>query len=127
MFLLSSCKKEDAGHPHLLGSWKSNTSDLTLIFKDGRIEALHDHPSHPGYYLVYKGRYTLDGSSIYITVEQHEGFDPVNMTVPLIVVYQNTVAEHYKFRIIGESVEMTRVNGVFITSLTIPNGIYAKR
>ena len=126
MFLLSSCKKESAGHPHLLGSWRSTTNNLTLTFRDGRFEASHDIPSNPKY-LVQKGSYTLDGRSIYITVEQAEGFDPLNIPVHLKVVYQNPVVEHYKFKIIGESVEMTRVNGVFITSLMIPNGIYAKR
>lgn len=125
MFLLSSCRKESAGHPHLLGSWRSTTIDVTLTFRDGRIEAVQDHPLYPRH-LVYKGSYTLDGSSIYITGEQAEAYDPGNMSVPMIVVYQKTVVEHYNFKIIGESVEMTRVDGVY-GIMNIPNGIYAKR
>ena len=124
-FIFSSCDKESAGNPNLHGSWESTTTDLTLTFRDGRFEAVHELPSNPGY-LIYKGNYTLDGSNIYLTAEQAEGFDHVHMSVPIIVVYQNTVSQHFKFKIIGESVEITKADAV-VGEMSIPSGIYAKR
>ncbi len=125
VFVFSSCDKDSAGHPHLQGSWQSTTTDLTLTFRDGRFEAVHDLPSNPGY-LIYNGNYTLDGSNIYLTAEQAKGFDHVHMSVPIIVVYQNTVSQHFKFKIIGESIEITKADAV-VGDMSIPNGIYAKR
>lgn len=126
VFIFSSCDKESAGNPNLHGSWQSTTTDLTLTFRDGRFEAVHDYlPSHPGY-LIYRGSYTLDGSNIYLTAEQAEGFDQMHMSVPIIVVYQNTVSQHFKFKIRGESVEMTKADEV-VGEMSIPNGIYSKR
>ncbi len=125
VFIFSSCDKESAGHPHLQGSWQSTTTDLTLTFMNGRFEAVHDLPSHPGY-LIYKGNYTLDGSNIYLTAEQAEGFDDRNMAAPITVIYERTVAEHFKFKISGETVELTRANKEMGVML-INDGIYAKK
>lgn len=125
VFIFSSCEKESAGNPNLHGSWQSTTTDLTLTFRDGRFEALYDYGSQPGY-LIFRGKYTLDGNSIYLTEEQGEAFDPGNMSIPKIVIYPNSVGLHYKFKIIGESVEMTKADNL-VNSMSIPNGIYAKQ
>jgi hypothetical protein len=126
VFIFSSCDKESAGNPNLHGSWESTTTDLTLTFRDGRFEAVHDYlPSNSGY-LIYRGSYTLDGSNIYLTPEQAEAFDHVHMSVPIIVVYQNTVSQHFKFKIRGETVEMTKADEV-VEEMVIPNGIYSKK
>ena len=125
LLVFSSCDKESAGNPNLHGSWESTTTDLILTFRDGRFEALYDYGSQPGY-LIFRGKYTLDGNSIYLTEEQGEAFDPGNMSIPKIVIYPNSVGLHYKFKIIGESVEMTKADNL-VNSMSIPNGIYAKQ
>ncbi len=125
IFTISSCKKEGAGHPHLHGTWKSTTADLTLTFRDGEFQARHYKSSAFSGYAVYSGNYKLDGSNIHLTTQQIEWFDPQNMTVPDTMIYERNGAEHFKFKIRGETVELTKANDE-IGVLLIKDGIYTK-
>lgn len=126
IFTISSCKKEGAGHPHLHGTWESTTADLTLTFRDGEFQVRHYESSAFSGYAVYRGNYKLDGSNIYLTTQQTEWFDPQNMTAPETKIYEKNGAEHFKFKIRGETVELTKAN-TEIGVLLINEGIYTKK
>ena len=86
---------------------------------------MYEQGSQSGY-LIFRGTYTLNGSSTFLTVEHLEAFDPRNMSVPMFIVYPNSSGIHYKFKITGELVEMTKADNLF-SAMSIPNGIYAKQ
>lgn len=123
--IISSCKKEGAGHPQLHGTWKSTTVDLTLTFRDGNFQARHFESLGSSGYAVFNGSYKLDGSNIYLTTQQVEVFDSKNMAKPETKIYERSEAEHFKFKIRGETVELTKANRE-IGVLLITEGIYAK-
>lgn len=127
LFIFSSCEKEGSSHPHLIGSWESTTSDLKLTFKGGNFTARYDNSLFFGNsYGLYSGEYKLDGNNITLIAYQLEWFEQSYMGVPKIMIYNNSIVEHFKFRIKGETLELEYVDPPYLY-LVAQKGLFAKR
>lgn len=126
-FIFSSCDKGGEGIPNLNGVWESSSTGLKLTFRDGNFTARADYPSYGGSYYVYTGKYKLEENTIYLTADQVEWLDQAVMLGPKITKYDNPVAEVYKFKIKGETIEFEYANTLVHQVIINAKTIFAKR